>query len=96
MSDLAVFGGPPAVGPELAELFHWPIITPEDEEAVLDVLRKGTISLWDVTAQFESEFAEWFGAKYALGHNNGTASLHAALFGCGVGVGDEVITPSLS
>ena len=33
---------------------------------------------------------------YALAHNNGTSALHAAMFGCEVGVGDEIICPSLT
>lgn len=41
-SKLAIHGGARAVGEEQPkELFHWPIITSEDAEAVLDVLRAG-------------------------------------------------------
>ena len=50
----------------------------------------------DVTQQFEKEFAAWQGAQYALGFNNGTAALHAAMYGCGVGSGDEIICPSVT
>jgi dTDP-4-amino-4,6-dideoxygalactose transaminase len=50
----------------------------------------------DVTRTFEREFAAWQGSKYALGFHNGTASIHAAMFGCGVGVGDEIICPSIT
>jgi dTDP-4-amino-4,6-dideoxygalactose transaminase len=34
--------------------------------------------------------------KYALACNNGTAAIHCGLYGIGVGVGDEVICPSLT
>ena len=78
------------------DMFRWPIITKEDEEAVLEVLRRGAMSGWDVTMKFEEEFAAWQGTKYALGFNNGTASIHAAMFACGVGVGDEIICPSIT
>ena len=77
-------------------MFVWPIITEEDEQAALDVLRRGAMSGTDVTRLFEADYKEWQGTKYALAANNGTASLHAAMFGCGVGVGDEVICPSIT
>jgi dTDP-4-amino-4,6-dideoxygalactose transaminase len=54
------------------------------------------MSALDVTEQFEREFAEWHGMKYALAHNTGTAALHAAMFACHVGVGDEIICQSLT
>jgi perosamine synthetase len=95
-SPLAILGGPKAVQTDPGDAFAWPIITREDEDAVLEVLRRGAMSNTDVTEQFEKEFAAWQGATYALGFNNGTAALHAAMFGCKVGVGDEIICPSLT
>jgi dTDP-4-amino-4,6-dideoxygalactose transaminase len=95
-SELAILGGPRAVQSDLGDILTWPIITTEDEEAVLEVLRRGAMSSTDVTEQFEREFAQWQGTKYALGFNNGTSALHGAMFGCKVGVGDEIICPSLT
>jgi len=95
-SKLALFGGEKAVREDPGDLFKWPIITREDEEAVLEVLRRGAMSGTDVTRKFEEEFAEWIGLPYALAFNNGTASVLAAMYGCGVGVGDEVIAPSVT
>lgn len=46
--------------------------------------------------QLEKSFAERFKVKYAIGHCNGTATLHVALMACGVGAGDEVIVPALT
>lgn len=46
--------------------------------------------------RLESSFAERFNSKYAIGHCNGTATLHVALLACGVGPGDEVIVPALT
>ena len=37
-----------------------------------------------------------FNAKYAIGHCNGTATLHVALLACGVKPSDEVIVPALT
>jgi dTDP-4-amino-4,6-dideoxygalactose transaminase len=94
--DLAIFGGKKAVQTDPGDIFRWPIITKEDEEAALEVLRAGKMSGLDVTEQFEREFAEWHGTKYALAHNTGTAALHSAMFACGVGAGDEIICQSLT
>jgi dTDP-4-amino-4,6-dideoxygalactose transaminase len=93
---LAILGGPKAVQADSGDLFDWPIITAEDEAAVLDVLHRRAMSSSDVTQAFEQEFAAWQGTRYALGFNNGTAALHAAMYGCGVGVGDEIISQSLT
>ena len=95
-STLAILGGTQAVTTDPGSIFDWPLIGPEDEEAVLEVLRRGAMSGIDVTQRFESELATWFGRRFALCHNTGTASIHTALFASGVGVGDEVICQSLT
>jgi len=95
-SKLALMGGPKAVTQQERDMFTWPIITKEDEKAVLEVLRKRSMSGDDVTRAFEKEFAAWQGVKYAMGSSSGTGALHAAMFGCKVGVGDEIICPSLT
>lgn len=46
--------------------------------------------------RLEKTFAETFNVKYAIGHCNGTATLHVALLACGVKAGDEVIVPALT
>lgn len=46
--------------------------------------------------RLEHKFAEMFGAKYAISHINGTATLHSAVAAAGVGPGDEVIVPPLT
>ena len=102
MSELALFGGPKAVtyvGTDLndgSDMFKWPIVTKEDEEAVLEVLRRGGMSGTDVTKAFEADYCAWSGSKYALGTCNGTAALYAAMYGVGLGHGDEIICPSVT
>lgn len=96
MSSLALLGGAKAVPQRDESLFAWPIVTPEMETAVLEVLRSGRISGLDVTLEFEKQFASWLGVEHALAHNTGTAAIHSALFGLGVGRGDEVICPSMT
>ena len=51
--DLALFGGKKAVQTDPGDIFRWPIITKEDEDAALEVLRAGKMSGLDVTEQFE-------------------------------------------
>jgi perosamine synthetase len=96
MSELAIFGGKPAIDKKKVpdSLFKWPIVTKEDEDAVLDVLRRGAMSGLDVTEKFEKEFAKWQKRKYAIAYCNGTMSLQAAMYACKIGAGDEIICPS--
>ena len=96
MSKLAILGGPAAVNCDAGDTFVWPIVTPEHEEATLQVLRRGAMSGTDVTMEFEREYAKATGMRHALACNNGTSAIHCALFGMGIGVGDEVICPSLT
>ena len=46
--------------------------------------------------RLEREFSRKFHANYSIAHNNGTATLHAAIMAAGVGLGDEVIVPPLT
>ncbi|MBQ0101367.1 MAG: aminotransferase class V-fold PLP-dependent enzyme, partial [Firmicutes bacterium] len=90
---LALVGGEPMFYekdmPE--ELFKWPIITEEDEQACLEVIRKNKFSGTDITIKFQNEFAAWQGTKYALAFTNGTMSLAAAMYAIGLHKGDEII-----
>ena len=94
MSELAIYGGPQTVTNNPGDMFDWPIITDEDESAVINILKTRRMSGIDVTMEFEREFAEYHGIEYSLATNNGTAAVHSAMFGCGIGVGDEVICQS--
>jgi dTDP-4-amino-4,6-dideoxygalactose transaminase len=92
---LALHGGPKTVTLERND--PWPVISEEEIQAVVQLMRSGKISIGDGSGpigEFEDAFAAYVGAKYALMHNNGTSSLHAGFFAVGVGPGDEVIVPS--
>ncbi len=69
-----------------------PDISEEEIEAVIDVMRSGMIASGPQTINFENEFAEYVGCKYACAVNNGTSALSLALSALGIGPGDEVIT----
>ncbi len=95
-SALAINGGAKSVTLDAGDMFRWPIITEEDEQACLEVLRAGKMSGTDVTAKLEQDLAAWHGVEFALCHNTGTGSLLSAMWACGVRRGDEIIVPSLT
>ncbi len=74
------------------------LITPHIEleqelmDAVKGVLRSGVFVGGRVLEQFESEFAEFCGAKYCVGVSSGTDALRFALMAAGIGRGDVVVT----
>jgi perosamine synthetase len=90
----AILGGAPAVDLDQAEANRWPIITAEDEQAVLEVLRSGQLSINDNVKGLEDDYRNWLGVPYALAHCNGTSAILAALHAFGLDPGDEVIVPS--
>ncbi|MBA7477455.1 MAG: aminotransferase class V-fold PLP-dependent enzyme [Spirochaeta sp.] len=92
--NLAVNGGAKAITLEQEEALRWPRLTEEDEQAVVELMRKNEISVSEEPEKLEKEFAQFLGAEYALAETNGTAALHAALFVLGIKEGDEVICPS--
>lgn len=95
MEKLAILGGKKTIEETDKGVFKREI--PEEmEEKVLEVLRNWKMSDTDITKEFEREYAKWYGVKYALCHNNGTAAIHSAFFGLKIGKGDEVICPSIT
>ncbi len=80
-------------------------IGPEEEAAVLDVLRRQELFRYygndpqrppPVTAMLEKEVCERFGVPFALAVSSGTAALEIVLAAAGIGPGDEVIVPAWS
>jgi len=95
MEKLAFLGGTPVIEKEPFDtMFNWPILTQEDEDAALEVVRNNKFSGTDITEKFQDEFAAWQGREYAIAYCNGTASLTAAMFAVGLGKGDEIICPT--
>lgn len=95
-SKLALLGGEKAVKSEQGDMFTWPIVTDQHEQAVLRVLRAGQMSGFEITKEFEKKYAGMLGRKFGLAYHNGTAAILGAMYGLGIGVGDEVIVPSLT
>lgn len=64
------------------------------DAAIKRVLDSGWYLLGPELDAFESEWAEWCGARHALGVSNGLDAMHLILRAWGIGAGDEVIVPS--
>lgn len=73
-----------------------PDLGPEEEQALVDVIRSKWLTMGDRTKAFEARFAEEIGVPVALACNSATAALHMALEALGVGPGDDVVVPSLT
>jgi perosamine synthetase len=73
-----------------------PVIGPEEEQLVLEVLRSGRLSLGPMLPRFEQAFAAWLGCAQTSAVSSGTAGLHLALRAVGVSDGDEVVTTPFS
>lgn len=73
-----------------------PDLGPEEEQALLEVLRSKWLTMGDRTKAFEARFAQETGVPVALACNSATAALHMALVALGIGPGDDVVVPSLT
>ena len=76
--------------------FFAPWITNEDKKAVMDALSYSLLTDGPKLRQFESAFAKFTGAKYAIGVSNATSALHLSIKSLGIGKGDEVIIPDMT
>lgn len=90
----AILGGRPAVTLDQTEANRWPILTGEDEAAVIDVMRHGDLSNHPVTRELEHDYRQRIGRRHALAHANGTLGLLAAFHALDLEPGDEVLVPS--
>ncbi len=76
--------------------FFAPWITREDKKAVMDALNSSLLTDGPKLRQFESAFAKFTGARYAIGVSNATSALHLSIKALGIGKGDEVIVPDMT
>ena len=91
--------GGPATGPGhnidgVIPVFR-PFSGPEEEAAVVEVLRSGWWGLGPKTAEFETRFAQAVGAAHCVGTNSATSALLLSLAALDLG-GREVITTALT
>ena len=95
----AVLGGTPVfeITPDAPypKLDEWRQITEEEARVVYEMTLRNELSGASATVQeFERTWCERHQTQFALSLTNGTAALHSAMFGLGVGPGDEVICPT--
>ena len=68
----------------------------QTRRALDEVMRSQRFILNEKVKRFETEAAEYLGAKFAVGLASGSDALYLSLLGLGVGPGDEVITTPFS
>ena len=95
----AILGGPPVFkkSPDAPypKLDEWKQITTEEAQVVYEMTLRNELSGTSPTVQeFEQVWCERHQTRFAVSLTNGTAALHSAMFGLGVGPGDEVICPT--
>jgi dTDP-4-amino-4,6-dideoxygalactose transaminase len=76
--------------------FTRPSIDEETIAAVAEVLRSGWLASGPKVAEFEAQLSRYLGGRPVRSQTSATAGLEMALLACGIGAGDEVITPALS
>ena len=76
--------------------FTRPSIDEETIAAVAEVLRSGWLASGPKVAQLEAELSAYLGGRPVRTQTSATAGMEMALLACGIGPGDEVITPALS
>lgn len=71
-------------------------ITEDDIRSVTNALVGDYLTQGPTIKEFEENFAQYVGAKYAVALTNGTAALHISAMALSVQPGDKVITTSLT
>ena len=71
-------------------------ITDEDIRAVIDTLKSDYLTQGPKIREFETKFAEYVGAQYAVAVNNATSGLHLAATALNVKPGDKVIVTPMT
>ncbi len=71
-------------------------ITQEDIDAVVEVLQSDHLTQGPKVKEFEQNFAEYIGSKYAVAVSNGTAALHLSALALGVESGKKVLTTPIT
>lgn len=91
----AVLGGSPT---RATDYPSWPVWDDNERSRLLGVLEAG--GWWqgngDVAASFAQNFAGYHGARFGMAMTNGTHTIEAALIGCDIGEGDEVLVPGMT
>lgn len=71
-------------------------IQQDDIDAVVKTLQADFLTQGPKVAEFETKFAEYVGAKYAVGVSNATAGLHISVLALNLKKGERVITTPIT
>jgi perosamine synthetase len=76
---------------------YTPVLSGSEEDYVLRAISGLELSGSSKPVRvFEERFADYVGVRHAIAVSSGTAALETALYGVGVGEGDEVVLPSFT
>lgn len=67
-----------------------------DVQAVVEVLKSGTLTQGRYVEAFEKAVADYVGCRFAVAVSSGTAALHLSVLAAGVGPGDAVLTSPIT
>ncbi|MCH7535378.1 MAG: DegT/DnrJ/EryC1/StrS family aminotransferase [Bacteroidetes bacterium] len=73
-----------------------PYLGKEEAQAAYDTILSGWVTQGPRVEEFENNFSNYIGSKYAVAVSSCTTALHLSLICKNVGPGDEVICPSMS
>ena len=71
-------------------------IDEDDIQSVVNTLRSGFLTQGPTIDKFETAFAHYVGAKYAVAVSSCTAGLHLSVIAAGMGPGDTLITSPIT
>ena len=95
----AALGGTPTFEPapdaSYPKLERWRQISEDEAKIAYEMTLRNELSgASPVVQAFEQMWCDRHDTRFAITLNNGTAAIHSAMFGLGVGPGDEVICPT--
>lgn len=71
-------------------------IDDEDIRQVTKALQSDFLTTGPIVEDFESDFSDFVGSKYAVAMSSGTSALHASMFAIRLGKNFEVIVPTMT
>ena len=77
-------------------VFGQPNIGDDEIQSVVETLRSGWIGTGPRVKEFQEQFAEYVGSRFAIATSSCTAALHLCMTASGIGPGDEVITSPMT
>ncbi|MBN1393602.1 MAG: DegT/DnrJ/EryC1/StrS family aminotransferase [Pirellulales bacterium] len=89
--SLAINGGPKTVTVPFGDAAQWPLYGPEEEKAVLEVVRRPG---YDPNFRLERDWQEYYKVPYVRAYCNGTGALNTMFFALNLPPGSEIMVPS--